>query len=69
MSKISNGPILISSQPLQSIDSSWSSYATGLSAKASIAIKTLMDKSGGTSLSKVNRHESPAAKHRYRQTA
>ena len=52
MSKLTNGPILISSQPLQSNNmmntSQTTSYATGLGAKASNAIKTLMVKSNAT---------------------
>ena len=45
MSKLTNGPILISSQPLEAINSSQTSYASGLGTKDNNAIKSLMVKS------------------------
>ena len=44
MSKLTNGPILISSQPLEAINSP-TSYASGLGTKDNNAIKSLMVKS------------------------
>ena len=65
MSKLTNGPILISSQPLEAINSSQTSYASGLGTKANNAIKSLMVKSNASS-NPVHR-ETSAKKPRYRQ--